>query len=1103
MQKRIHPKPHEKPVITVNRGTGIEVVINVLEAGFNVTIGEVLYKDYDKDPNDVRHSMCKHNLPLYYIARRSLSKQKFYYPSGRVAHCQNKRHNTQKSTVYCLNFNNELVRLFTKKVGSSDKRHHEKSANCKSLIQQCLDCTINCSRDSKQPKCSKTKVQCFESCKAKKCDCMKESCPCQMYVTERCDSKRKGCFGTSFSAVKLTPVFSWRYSYCHAKVLHLARYKIRTDLYVNKKLIMSKLHRTIAKPRSTAVVDDYGYMNITMPDSLKVDGKDFLLRGVKNTLSIEIGRLLTPTVKYNGHATDALAVIPNKPFSINQQFWKNATCDKIKTYTFRAVDRYPLTRRPPDIFKKIIGLKITKVPNNANRGKKDFSIFRISKPNMQQFLDIRMPKQKSVLRNIFSKSFIDPKRLKFKLLNKRSYWSIVVGGYLKSCPGSLTAKVYDQEQANKLLFFYDFAVTNQRKCRFTFEFNIPIKGSSIRTDKAYVLHLMSSSQVLKYVLIQERKVGRILPNIIIPAVNKQKLLNAVIPISAVSAGLIYLVVVIVIFGVVTQSRSGHIEEDSNFHFRHIFVVIWFVSARVAKSLLFTATFISYIFVVIHSENYHTLKTYSAFQKKEKIVFESIFKEMEKHRIAEIDRQNRRFIKEKSICELKLQRLDIYLANRKRDASWRQQLSKRYKSIKLAALANFEEKLGKARSTLEKRKRDVEAKIDDKMNQVKSLVDRIERKVMGNIVISFARALYKVYRFWGGSKSLTQYVGLQVHFGNSGYKNRIASFSSDFHSYLQVVKNAINRQGKSESLNFEAWKEQAKSRARILAPKLLSVLYRKNETTVKFDKDLLQSVLGITWVVNLVKNKIISKIGLVLMIIGDALLFVYRHTRTYAMAVLMIYGFKKIHDLDKAPGSKDKNGGKALSHLNEHGLDEGYNPGVFDDDSYKPIDASDKVRHMGDTDPSSQRLIGDELSSSVEEVKQTAEGIKQSVEDINQTKEETEQTGTGPGSKVANRASSDPLYETSYTSSGHNGVGAEAIVNRQTEQSVKDKMSGSKGTRAHDFPKNVAGRDTMISMGVAIGGVGVPQPPPNIFASWLICNTSFFIRKFLRLVLKLS
>ena len=520
MHKRIHPKAHERPVITANRGTGIEVVINVLEAGFNVTIGEVLYKNYDKDPNDVRHSMCKHNLPLYYIARRSLSRKKFYYPTGGVAHCQNKKHDTQKSAVYCLNFNNELVRLFTKKVTSSDKRHHEKSANCKSLIQQCLDCTMNCSRESEKVKCSKRKVLCFDSCKAKKCDCMKESCPCQMYVTERCDSKRKSCFGTSFSELKLTPVFSWRHSYCHARVLHLARYKIRTDLYVNKKLIMSKLHRTIAKPRSTAVVDDYGYMTITMPDSLKIDGKDFLLRGVKNTLTIEIGRFLTPTVNYNGHVTDALALIPNKPFSINQQFWKNATCEKIKTYTFRAVDRYPLTRRPPAIFKKITGLKITKVPKSANRGKKKFSIFRISKPNMQQFLDIRMPKQKSVLRNIFSKSFIDPKRLKFKLRNKRTYWSIAVGGHLKSCPGSLTAKVYDQEQGNKLLFFYDFALTDQRKCHFTFEFNIPMKGIIIRTDKAYVLHLMSSSQVLKYVLIQERKVGRILPNIIVPAVTQ-------------------------------------------------------------------------------------------------------------------------------------------------------------------------------------------------------------------------------------------------------------------------------------------------------------------------------------------------------------------------------------------------------------------------------------------------------------------------------------------------------------------------------------------------------------------------------------------------------
>ena len=941
MRRRLQPKSSEKLHLTVNRGTGVEVVINILEANFDVMIGEVLYKDYDIDPKDVRNRMCKHNVPIYYIARRAEGKRLFYYPSGWNAQCRNKKiDDVDTGAVYCLSHDHDLVRLFTHgETEMSNKTHHDGTVACKALVQSCLDCSINCSKESEKPECSRNRTLCYENYKAARCDCMTKACPCQMYVTNKCDSKKKQCVRTTFSKITLDPVFSSVYSYCHAKVLHLASYKIRTDLYLKDKLITSKLHRTIAKPHSSTVVDDYGYMIVKMPDPLRLDGKDFLLRRAKSTKNIEIGRLLIPSRNYNGRPTSALVFVPTKPFLINKPFWKKTSCDKININTIKAIDKYPLIYKPPEIFKKMLNLNIKEVAKAASDRKSKFSTFRVSKPNMQKFLDINMPKKSSVLRSIFPKSAVDLSRFSCKLVNKRAYWSIIAEGYLKSCPGSLTAKLYDREKSNRLLFYYDFAVTKRRRCYFVFEFNVPTSGNEEQPEKTYVLHLMTNRQNLKYVLVKERRIRRILPRIVIPKVDQRKLVNAIVPILAVASGLLFLLGLLVVFGAVTKPPARQIVKDSDFHFRHVFVIVWFVAARLAKSILFTITFISYIFVVIHSENYYTLKTYNDFQKREKAVFGNIFEDMENHRIAEIDRQNRRFIEEKNKCEVNLQRLDVYLSNEKRDAAWRQQMNKKYKSIKLSAVSRFEKNLKEARLNFQRTKKLIEMKVNYQLHLVKALVGNVKRKVIAHFALNTPRAFYKAYKAFGGSKNMAQYVGLEVFLNHLiQYVYRIQDSRREFDRFTQSMKRVRDNQKRSERLNFRAWKEQLLNRPPIPVPKLHSIRYRKNETTVKIDKNLIQHVLGVTWVINLIKTNLLKKVSTILMIITDALLFIYRHTRTYAMAVLMVHGFKKVYDLDKLKQQQEKEDELWLkrTHKLYHG--------------YSPVAHSDEESNSGSDDP---------------------------------------------------------------------------------------------------------------------------------------------------------
>ena len=361
---------------------------------------------------------------------------------------------------------------------------------------------------------------------------------------------------------------------------------------------------------------------------------------------------------------------------------------------------------------------------------------------------------------------------------------------------------------------------------------------------------------------------------------------------------------------------------------------------------------SYIFVVIHSENYYTLKTYNDFQKREKLVFAHIFEDMERHRIAEIDRQNRRFIEEKNICEANLQRLDVYLSNQKRDASWRQQINKRYKSIKLAAIARFEENLRQARLSYDRRKRLIETKISHQMHRVKALVGNVKRRVLSNTVLNLAKVAYKIYKAFGGSKSKAKYVGLEAFLNRYlKYTHKIQDARTDFDNFIRGMKRVRDNQKKSDNINFRAWKEQLLNRAPIPVPKLHSVRYRKNETTVKIDKNLIQHVLGVTWVIDLIKTNLLKKVGMVLMIVTDALLFIYRHTRTYAMAVLMIHGFKKIYDLDKLKKQQEKEDEIWLTRTRK--LNKGYSPVVHsDEDSNSESDDSGKGLKQQGEDTSS-------------------------------------------------------------------------------------------------------------------------------------------------------
>ncbi|XP_065065319.1 uncharacterized protein LOC135691395 isoform X2 [Rhopilema esculentum] len=898
--KRLHPKKGEKLVAVLDRGTGIKVVVNVLEASFDVKVEEATSQNYAVNPPEKPlYELCRHQMPVYYVARHHVLQDKFYYGQRKNTHCNKKIPEFKNDGVYCINSDHDLIRLFTK--GKSEKEtfvHSEGSKLCEKLLRDCFNCADNCGKASLASSCINGKVSCYDSCRKAKCDCSREECFCQKYI-ENCAGKASDCVGTSVSKITLEPIFSQQYLYCYVKILRLATYSIKTDILVNGSLVVSRYREVATKVKNqghSMAEDDLGYMFVKVSDSLNLNGKNLLLRREKDTKSLEVGHFKMADDIYGGPATDNLALWPRAPYSLSKKQWSNMTCKRAQVDAFRVFDKYPISTEEPNIFEKLYGLSLKEEARTIEGNR----VFSISKRNENRFIDVTMPAHKSLLRNIFPASDIIQSELHGSLLNKSSHWSVSVGGSLKSCPGSFTAKLFDQARSDSLLFHTDIAVTRGDNCFFKFEFNMPFKNTEEENERVFVVHLITRKQTIKLVLLKEKKIKRILQMIHIPPVDKGRLLNAILPISVIAGGFVFLLVVLLAFGVLTKPTDQlyQVDVDNEFHFRHALVIVWFVCARLAKSILLTITFLSYIFVVIHSKNYHTLKSFNEFQLREKTVIKSIYEDMERHRVAEINRQEKRFTEEKNICEINMQKLDAYLAERKRDSSWEQQINKRAKSIKRAAIQKFEVRYAKIVRTYYETKNMVKTSTENHFRTIERFVRGVKGKVLGHPYLKPAKVPFGLYRFFKGSKNWAQYIGLDVNLNNLNYYNRWESASSEISHVSNALRRTKNKQEKSENMNYRAWMEQSKSRIYEKPPMVYKIRYPKVNHGLGFDKGLVKKVFGVTWVTELTKKKIFSYIGMVMMIALDALFFVYRHTRTYAMAASMVYGFKKICNLDK-------------------------------------------------------------------------------------------------------------------------------------------------------------------------------------------------------------
>eukprot|EP00794_Sanderia_malayensis_P018664 gene18664-20547_t len=889
---------NRSPETVVDRGTGLKLTIKLLNANLDVLVGEIRRKNYDRNPS-VR-DFCSQHVPDYYVGRRSVADRMFYFRTQGKDQCPNANPHLLKGAVHCLGSDHDLIRMFSvsKSQNEADAKFVEKSGLCRTTLQQCLDCRKQCVVGIDKQNCWQGESVCFANCETKRCLCRNNNCPCYRYKASNCYEKKTKCVGRKVNVVTLRPIFNDKFAHCSVKLLRLASYKLHVTVHVNGTFVGKKDLVT------SSVEHDFGYMKVIAPDMSRIKTKKhLLLRKNMITSGIDIGYFASHAVPFTGVNADSMAFAANTPMAVNDMMWRKSKCKDINSTLLTAFDRFPLSAKSPGIFRLLNKLpvkKLAKGEGQVNHAGGD--VFSIRNKTLRQRITYHVYKHKSVLGHFYPRAAIlNDNSLESRLVNRSSYHAIELRGRLASCPAFFTVKLFNQDNPREILHHYDIVVMRPDSCPFEMHFNVPFKNDPHRLDTAFILQLTSSQQTIKLVIVHDKKMTRNFNTTIrLPKSEPSKLANILTPIGTVAAGFILLLMVLLLFGFLTRpkDKQNQGDRDNELHFRHVFMITWYVGARLAKSLLFTIVFLNYLFTVIHSENYYTLTSFKKFQTREHSVFKGIYADMEKHRVAEIDRQQRALVEEKNLCDMKMQELDEYLAQHRKEASLKQRLEMRAKSIKKNALDRIERNLAAAEAQFDRMRNKFNGQLDSRMEQLRQEADSVEGKVTSHSMADPARGLYKMYRAFGGSKSFAQYIGLDVRF-HINYKHSIGVIKQgvvDLRRKVAQLKSTNDNEKRQQQREEKAI-EKAKKVLR-MALKIKRIRYPSAKIKLEFDDEQARNVFALSWITKLMKDKVVAKVATGLVVAFDVLFFVYRHTRTYAMAVMMVYGFKKYCDLDE-------------------------------------------------------------------------------------------------------------------------------------------------------------------------------------------------------------
>ena len=443
------------------------------------------------------------------------------------------------------------------------------------------------------------------------------------------------------------------------------------------------------------------------------------------------------------------------------------------------------------------------------------------------------------------------------------------------------------------------AITNE-DCLFQVEFNLPSGGDANLIDKQFVVRLTDSHKTLKLILVSPRRIPEFKPPDNDETFDLKKL-EVFIPFGGAAGGMFLFFLAILIYGYKTRPKdSYHRDRDNELHFRHILFVVWFVGVRLVKSFLLTLTALCVILTAIHHTNIKTLEKYKTFHEQQAKLEEKFLQEMDKHKAQEIDRQWSLLSEGKAACEKNLKALNVVLEKHFREMRERQEEEMKRKSILYAAEDRIKKQFSASKAKFEKERKRLNERLEAYSNEINTRISQIQAKIEKSFWLKVAKGLYKsldgLSRAFGGGgikKPFIEWVGLSVNFPS--VKAKLPSFDDIFQTFDSEPPIAPKR---AQDINLTMWQRKTQISAKVN-------IQQVSAPNVNISRNLrierAEELLALEWIVQLYRNGIFISV----LIVFDVLWFVYRHCRTYQLAIVLLHGFPKVFKLEEIQKKEEK------------------------------------------------------------------------------------------------------------------------------------------------------------------------------------------------------
>jgi CHASE3 domain sensor protein len=392
------------------------------------------------------------------------------------------------------------------------------------------------------------------------------------------------------------------------------------------------------------------------------------------------------------------------------------------------------------------------------------------------------------------------------------------------------------------------------------------------------------------------------------------ILKVLLPVAYALGAALVLLIGLLIFGYRTRPKDKtQRDRDSKLHFRHVLFVVWFVGMRLLKSFLLTFSLFFILFSAIHHSNINTLRRYPEFRDRRQGIEKNLMAIMDEHKVQELNRQLGLLNEGKTMCDEKLREADAMIDTYFNEMRKRLIDDMKQKSIIYAAYKTMEKKITTAKDKFEHAREHFNRALRTATNEINYRIQHIRENIESHFWMDAAKVMYHVVdgvaRFFGGGlEPFIKWVNLDVSFPSISFN--LGSFQVFFDDFATKFKkpdfeftltfNASNWRGRlpSPNLSFNL-KELRLPPLNISSP---------------VSSERAKELLALDWVVALVKSGVLAGILVAL----DVTWFVFRHSRTYQSAVVLLHGFPVVYELKDVVKDNEKKKKASNDDLSNYG-----------------------------------------------------------------------------------------------------------------------------------------------------------------------------------------